>query len=262
MAIQARLYSENNLVYPFAGDQDGIVGENSSHDLMGNGFGVNDIYLYNLQYDQQSSQPFVKNQVFCLDDNGLNKPSLTHSRSVAAQIQKENQETERFISLQHERLKLALQAHRKQQFLTILKNCESKSELLLRQKDEEIKQATNRRIQLEEILRKTDIERQQWQMVANQTEAMVINLNNKIEELTRDQVEDEGSCCNENANNANSNGGENKKKNICKSCYRKDSCVVMLPCRHLCSCKSCDAFLNTCPVCNMVKKSTIQLSFS
>lgn len=165
--------------------------------------------------------------------------------------------------MQNERLRLALQAHKKQQFFTILKNYESKSQLLLRQKDEEIKRATNRRIELEEYLRRTDMERQKWQMAANETEAMVINLNKAIDQVSENskkaagagaEAEDEGSCCYEN-NYENMN-----KKMICKSCFNEDSCVVMLPCRHLCSCKSCDVFLTSCPVCNMVKKATIQLS--
>ncbi|KAI3515239.1 hypothetical protein L1887_14036 [Cichorium endivia] len=260
MAIQARLYSEN-LAFPFIGDDGGGVGGGSlSQDLMEN-CGVNDFYLFNLQQQQQqlyqqSHQPPTKNQdsVF---ESGFNKPTTMHSQSVAAYIQKQNQEIEGFISLQNERLRLALQAHRKQQLLTILKKYESKSEILLKQKDEEIKRATTRRIELEEFLRITDIERQKWQMAAMETEAMVMNLSNKIEQLranSKIEVEDEGSCCHQ------ENDVENKSTMICKNCFSEDSCVVMIPCRHLCCCRSCDAFLHSCPVCNMVKKASIQVS--
>ncbi|KAI7731897.1 hypothetical protein M8C21_017008, partial [Ambrosia artemisiifolia] len=206
MAIQARLYSEN-LVFPFIND-DGCGDANPSQDLIENACCLNDLYLYNLQQQQQyQPQPAHVNHDSCFN-NEFNKPmSLQYySSSVAANIQKQNQEIEGMISLQHEKMRLALQAHKKQQILTILKNYESKSKLLLRQKDEEIKRATKRRIELEEFLTKTDIERQKWQIAAKETEAMVINLNNTIEQLVSDQnmkkhAEDEGSCCYDNNEN-------------------------------------------------------------
>ncbi|GKD53619.1 probable BOI-related E3 ubiquitin-protein ligase 3 [Tanacetum coccineum] len=255
MAIQARLYSDS---LAFGDDFGG--GGNLSQDLLdNNACGLNDFYPFNAQQEQQyqQMQPSFKNQESCFD-NMFNKQISTPSRSLAAHIQKENQEIEGLINLQNERLRLVLQAHKKQQLFTILKNYESKSQLLLRQKDEEIKRATSRRIELEEYLRITDVERQRWQMAANETEAMVMNLNKAIDQVSENskkvagaEAEDEGSCCYENNDN---------KKMLCKSCFNEDSCVVMLPCRHLCSCKSCDVFLTSCPVCNMVKKATIQLS--
>ncbi|XP_076933092.1 putative BOI-related E3 ubiquitin-protein ligase 3 [Bidens hawaiensis] len=260
MAIQARLYSEN-LAFPFIND-DGGGDANPPQNLIETACGLNDLYLFNLHHHQQQyqqSQPPPGNQSSCFD-NSFNKPiSLPYSSSVTANIQKHNQEIEGLISLQNERLRLALQTHRKQQLLTILKNYESKSRLLLRQKDEEINRATNRRIELEEFLKRTKNERQKWQTTTNETEAIVIQLNNTIEELISDQnmkkdAEDEGSCCYENNENMKS------KKMICKSCFNEDSCVVMLPCRHLCSCESCDVFLQSCPVCKMVKKASIQVS--
>ncbi|KAI3736412.1 hypothetical protein L6452_15951 [Arctium lappa] len=277
MAIQTQLYSEN-LGFPFAAGDDGGGGGgggiNSSQDWMENACGLNDFYLFNLQQQQQVQ----KNQDFCsengfsinanvVNDNNNEKNLSMHSRSLSAYIQNQNQEIEGFISLQNERLRFALQTHRKHQVLTILKKYESRSEALLKQKDEEIKRAITRRMELEELLRRTDIERQTWQIAAKEKEAMVMNLNNTIvqvrEKWIKQQqqdhnhnhvvVEDEGSCCHGN------DDVSMKNKNICKSCFSEDSCVVMIPCRHLCCCRSCDAFLHSCPVCKMVKKATIQL---
>ncbi|KAJ9550282.1 hypothetical protein OSB04_014327 [Centaurea solstitialis] len=292
MAIQTQLYSEN-LGFPFAAGDDGGGGINPSLEWIDNACGINDFYLFNLQQQQQQQQ-LLKNQDFYSENgysinanniiinNNNNKNSSMHSRSLSAYIQKQNQEIEGFISLQNERLRSALQTHRKQQLLTILKKFESKSEALLKQKDDEIKRAITRRMELEELLRRTDIERQTWQMAAKEREEMVMNLNNTIvqvrerwirqQDLQRAAAEDEGSCCHGNDdesknniiinnNNNNSNDDDNKKM-VCKSCFREDSCVVMLPCRHLCSCRSCDVFLHSCPVCKMVKKATIQLDMN
>ncbi|KAK9051912.1 hypothetical protein SSX86_028540 [Deinandra increscens subsp. villosa] len=259
MAIQARLYSEN-LTFPFI-NEDGGGETNLSQNMIENSCCLNDFYLFNLQQQYQQSQYPLENQVSYVD-TGFNKPISICSSSVMMNIQKQNQEIEGFISLQNERLRLALQAQRKQQLLTILKSYESKSELLLRQKDEEIKRATKRRIELEEFLRRTDMERQKWQIAANETEAMVISLNNTIEQLSekliKTDVEDEGSCCHD--DNGENNNMKKKKMMICRSCFNEESCVVMLPCRHLCACESCDVFLHSCPVCKMVKKASIQVS--
>lgn len=45
---------------------------------------------------------------------------------------------------------------------------------------------------------------------------------------------------------------------VCKGCNSRDSCVLFLPCRHLCSCKACEAFLDSCPVCLTPKKASIE----
>ncbi|XP_076927636.1 putative BOI-related E3 ubiquitin-protein ligase 3 [Bidens hawaiensis] len=254
MAIQARLYSEN-LAFPFINVDDG---SGDAQILIESACGLNDLYLFNLHHQQQQCQqsqppPGIQTSSF---DNAFNNP-ISLQYSSANIIQKHNQEIQGLISLHNARLKSALQTHRKQQLLTILTNYESKSKLLLGQKDEEINRATNRRIELEEFLKRTESERQKWQTTTNETKAVVIQLNNTIEALIGDQnmkkdAEDEGSCCYENM--------KKSKKMTCKSCFNEDSCVVMLPCRHLCSCESCDVFLQSCPVCKMVKKASLQVS--
>uniref|UniRef100_A0A2P2Q6C6 RING-type domain-containing protein n=1 Tax=Rhizophora mucronata TaxID=61149 RepID=A0A2P2Q6C6_RHIMU len=45
---------------------------------------------------------------------------------------------------------------------------------------------------------------------------------------------------------------------VCKCCNARSSCVLFIPCRHLCSCKACDAFLDSCPVCQTAKETSIE----
>ncbi|KAK6120876.1 hypothetical protein DH2020_045373 [Rehmannia glutinosa] len=134
-----------------------------------------------------------------------------------------------------------------------------KAQFLLTQKQEEITKAANRTMELQEFLKRMEIENQSWQRVAKENESMVASLNSTIQRLRESQslsanaAEDAESCC--------QNGEEKEEKienkMVCKGCNSRNSCVVLLPCRHLCSCKDCEVFLDSCPVCRMVKKGSI-----
>lgn len=278
MAIQAQMYSSDNLGFPLGG---------GSQDWMDNGCGFNDFsfnlqqqqqqqnqqqepqYLQYLQLQQRSQNLFLQNSLKN-NDNNNNHQSMVFSQGMAAQMEKEKQEIDMFISLQNERLRLGLLQQRKQQLQSILKKYESKAQIMLRQKDEEIAKAVNRTVELEDFLRRIEVESQTWQRVAKENEAMVVSLNSTIEQMRESAcffsngVEDAESCCETGENRGvyeeqeeNDKGG----KMICKSCNSGNSCVILLPCRHLCSCKACEVFLDSCPVCRMVKKASIEVLF-
>lgn len=217
-----------------------------------------------------------------------NHMPMNFSQTLASHVEKQRQEIDRYISLQNERLKLALREQRKQQLALMLKKVEEKVTILLRQKDEEIANARNRTMELEEFTRKMEVESQAWQRQAAENEAMVVSLSNKLEQL-REQaccltssigLEDAESCfhgdeypCSrgnkeeedeeETGETSRETGERQKKKKkmmmmVCKVCDSRNACILFLPCRHLCSCKPCEAFLDSCPVCKSPKRATIE----
>lgn len=185
---------------------------------------------------------------------------------------------------QNEKLRLVLQEQRKQQVGTLLKKIESKATALLRQKDEEIARGVKRTMELQDLLKKLETENQTWMRAAQEKEAMVVSLNSTLEQMrerasccpTNGAAEDAESCCDveERENTAAAEDEEEegdssdveqrrlKKKAkttmVCRGCNSRSSCVLFLPCRHLCSCKACEAFLDSCPVCQTVKKASIE----
>lgn len=179
---------------------------------------------------------------------------------------------------QNERLRLALQEHRKQQITLLLMNYESKAQFLFQQKDEEIAKAVNRTIELEDLLKRMETENQTWQRMAKENEAMIMSLNKSMEQLRKGAsaaaadrqssgngvgVEDAESCCEIVMNSAPVAAEQpevrvNRMPMMCKICCFRSSSVIMLPCRHLCSCNVCEAFIETCPVCNVVKEASIE----
>lgn len=156
-----------------------------------------------------------------------------------------------------------MQEQRKQDLAVLLSNVESKTTSLIRRKEEDLAQATMRTMELQECLKKAEMESETWQRIARANEAMVTDLNNTLEQvrerlvLVGNTAEDAasfcGSCDQQEAVKRSS------RKITCKRCYSRSSCVLFLPCRHLCSCKNCEAFLGSCPVCNAVKEGSIEV---
>ncbi|KAI7981588.1 putative BOI-related E3 ubiquitin-protein ligase 3 [Camellia lanceoleosa] len=136
----------------------------------------------------------------------------------------------------------------------ILRKYKPKTVVLLKQKDEEIAKAMNRAMELEDFLRKMEIKNQTWQRVAKENESVVVSLNSTIKQLRENKclangIEDTESCCDVMIYRGDNETGENrgyeknqqeneehsKRKMVCKSCNSLNSCVIFLPCRHLCS---------------------------
>ncbi|KAK7409760.1 hypothetical protein VNO78_00049 [Psophocarpus tetragonolobus] len=188
-------------------------------------------------------------------------------------------EIDHFITSQNEKLRILLQEQRKQHVTELLKKVEPNALRLLRQKDEEIAQATKKSSELKEFLRRLEVENQSWRKVAEENEAIVLSLHNTLEQmkerkLYRMTTEDAASCCDDNMRNTAMKEGtgenrgwrggvgeveQNRKRTMdCKCCNSQKSCFMFLPCRHLCSCKTCEPFLQLCPICSMPKKSSIE----
>ncbi|AES74302.1 zinc finger, C3HC4 type (RING finger) protein [Medicago truncatula] len=183
-----------------------------------------------------------------------NMPTL-HSDHVYANTKYNNNqqsdEVDRFLISQNEKLRLLLQEQRR----TILKKVEYDVFHILRQKDEQIAQATKKRMELEQFLTRLETENQSWRRAAHENEAMVLSLNNALESIKEIRalvVEDVESCCDQETTGLNM---------ICKCCHSRMSSFMFLPCRHLCSCKACEPSLQACPVCLMPKRSTIETLF-
>ncbi|KAL2520935.1 putative BOI-related E3 ubiquitin-protein ligase [Forsythia ovata] len=71
------------------------------------------------------------------------------SQSLVSHIDKQRLQIDQFVTLQNDRLRLALEEQRKQQISYFLK----KSQVLIQQKDEEIIKAVNKAMELEEFVK-------------------------------------------------------------------------------------------------------------
>ncbi|KAL6213093.1 hypothetical protein ACLB2K_012540 [Fragaria x ananassa] len=278
MAIEAQMYAEN-LGFPMFGSQ------SQPQDLMvdNNGCGGFGAGFNQFCFNAQQKPPQLLYQPPPMIPGTLvpaphNNNYMAYTRqTIAAQEAKQRQEIDEYIRLQNERLRLVLQEQRKQQLALLMKKIESRTEVIMKQKDEEIAQALKKRMELEGFLRTLEAENQAWQRVAQENEAMVMSLNNTLEQFkeraARGVMEDAESCCGskqeeeeDEEDTGDYRGGrglnngvdEEIKMMVCKGCNSERSCVLFLPCRHLCSCRACEVGFDACPVCSTPKKASIE----
>lgn len=170
---------------------------------------------------------------------------------------------------QNEKLKFALHEQRKKQLAVLLSSFESRASSLIRQREEDLAHATKRTMELQDRLSKAETESATWQRVAEANEAMVVDLNNTLETVRERQLlfsngaeEAESFCvgsCERGTRERQDVKLKGSKKLACKSCNSQTSCILFLPCRHLCSCKSCEAFLGSCPICESAKEASLEV---
>ncbi|CAL0334188.1 unnamed protein product [Lupinus luteus] len=264
MAIQAQFYHNNGGSNPFcdngfytAGFTDSCFNPQQRHQQQ----------LQQLQ--QRFQQSHNESHTNLVDPNLLaHNSKALNSRNSFSQLE----EVDHYIRLQeqNEHLRFMLQEQGKQQVSALLNRMESHSLKILKQKDEEIAKAAKKRVELEDFIKRLEAENQGWQKIALENEAVALSLYRTLEEMkekasyNNNVADDAESWCDESRRDKEEAIGENRtvvemeQIMLCKSCNSGRSCFLFLPCRHLCSCKACDAFLKACPVCTMPKKASIE----
>lgn len=169
----------------------------------------------------------------------------------------------------------------------------------LRAKEEEIDKIGKLNWALEERLRSLFIENQIWRDLAQSNEATAnalrtnleqvlahVNNNNNHHQEQQDiaggalehappgraeLTDDAESCCGSSSSYEEERRrleGEVKDKEcgnggrMCRKCGKVESCVLLLPCRHLCLCTVCGSSVQACPVCNSVKNASLRVIMS
>lgn len=180
---------------------------------------------------------------------------------------------------------MELEDKRKRQARRIIEAIEEGMLKRLRAKEEEIEKMGKLNWALEERVKSLCIENQIWRDLAQTNEATANALRTNLEQVLAAQVKDERirgetaaemddaqSCC------GSSGEGEMKRfsercmmasgvqdkdtSRLCRNCRKEESCVLLLPCRHLCLCTVCGSSLNTCPICKATKNASFLVNMS
>ncbi|KAK4793254.1 hypothetical protein SAY86_023689 [Trapa natans] len=210
------------------------------------------LYMQQLKSQLQSSGHQHLGSVSGFQDGG--KEVEIKDRDLVG-LDQNGGEVNEYIRLQGERLRWVLKEQRRQQEAEVVSKIESRARWLIQQKDEEIARASKRTLELQSLLAKLEAESHAWQRLSREKEAVVVSLSTMLERVRsrKEEEEDAGSCWEA----APAPHGEEGTM-VCRGCNDGEPCVLFLPCRHLCSCKSCDAFLERCPLCGAPKKASIE----
>ncbi|KAL8144166.1 hypothetical protein V2J09_017198 [Rumex salicifolius] len=233
MSVQAPLFSDN------LGFQDWMVDNTSGYELP-------------YPFTNMAHHPFQVNEP---SSSGL----LISPQALSSEIERQSREIDLFLHLQSERLKHAIHEQKRQQLSAMLISMESKASTLMRKAEQDMAEAAAKARKLEESLRRAEMEAEVWERMARENEAMISGLNNMLGQAQERmnwasrpnnecQAQDAESACE----------AENDKMG-CKWCGKRVSCVVLLPCRHLCACRECGSLLAMCPVCHCVTEGVIEV---
>ncbi|KAK9152424.1 hypothetical protein Syun_010733 [Stephania yunnanensis] len=229
-------------------------------------------------------------------NNGLGFGFTFMGEDISFQIQQQQIEIDRLIAHHTEKLLLGIAERRKTQARRLVAAIEEGMAKRLRVKEEEIEKMGKLNWVLEERIKTLCFENQIWRDLAQTNEATANALRANLEQVlskVRDdrtaEADDAASSCgssdfgqvlhrdnqNEDCDNEEyheeyHHHHQNKKKSksnqtdkrLCRNCGKEESCVLLLPCRHLCLCGVCGPTLHTCPICKSDKNGTVNVNMS
>ncbi|KAI4374578.1 hypothetical protein MLD38_012559 [Melastoma candidum] len=201
---------------------------------------------------------------------------LSLGDSFKVEIDQQKREMDLYFKQQEEILAKGLREMRQKQTATLLSTIEKGVLKKLQEKDLELEMMNCKNRELEERIKQVTNEVQTWHYRAKCNESLVNILKNNLQQVMShgamqgkegcgdSEVDDAASYTNHNNPMIGVGdprfGGNNKM--ACKSCKMKGVEMLLLPCRHLCLCKECDAIMDVCPLCNVMKTASAQVYMS
>ncbi|CAK8562637.1 unnamed protein product [Lathyrus sativus] len=221
------------------------------------------LHQFQSQQQQQQQQQGCHSSTF----------SSLLSQGLVSQIKQQRHELDQFIQAQGETLRRTLTEKRQRHYRELLTTAEEALSQRLREKEAEVAKATRKNAELEARAAQLTMEAQAWQAKARAQEAAAASLQAKLQQTIMCQTGDDAggvSCAVEGqASDAESAYIDPDRvvvvaeaRGKCRACLKRVATVVVLPCRHLCICRECDAHCSACPVCLTLKNSTVEVFLS
>ncbi|CAH9086647.1 unnamed protein product [Cuscuta europaea] len=195
-------------------------------------------------------------------------------------IKQQRDEIELYLRAQGEQLRRTLEEKRQRYYRALLGAAEESAVRRLKEKDADVEKARRRNIELEARAAKLSAEAQAWQARAREQEITAVALQAQLQHALvngggggragcgshlpeRNDGSGQG-CAGGDAEDAESayidpDRVEASAGTSCRTCRKRVAAVVLLPCRHLCLCVQCDAVCMTCPLCQCVKSSSVEV---
>nr|GFA83655.1 hypothetical protein [Tanacetum cinerariifolium] len=172
--------------------------------------------------------------------NSISNGCVLLNEEVASQMYQQQLEIDHFVALHAEKMRSEIAEMQRRSAKRLLVAANEGIMKRLKTKEEEITRlSSNKRLLLR---RKTEILLAQAQLQQQEQEQTLVN----------DDIDDGESGC-----------GSNYEEHVnrkCVECGKKESCVLVLPCRHLCLCNVCDSATTICPVCSSTKSAALLIN--
>ncbi|XP_076885672.1 E3 ubiquitin-protein ligase BOI-like [Bidens hawaiensis] len=267
MAVQAQFYSDHN-------NNNNNINNMGCSNMPQDWCYMSNSSLFGFGDEYQQDQGFLDSQKVVNFDSGYRKiGSASNSRgngmiefqNLSCELERQRLEMNCFLHLQNEKLKAVLNEETRKRELILMHNYESKMKAIFYEKDEVLNTATIRAKKLQNYVLMAEKEAKIWEKKAIESEAIMTDLNKKLIQARARTHEDAESVCNGDdhsiINNHKNNGKERQEKMVCKMCHVRSTCVLLLPCKHLCCCTHCEGLVMFCPVCETVKNGSLEVFF-
>ncbi|KAG9152027.1 hypothetical protein Leryth_002282 [Lithospermum erythrorhizon] len=200
--------------------------------------------------------------------------ALSLNDNIRKEMVQQKEEFEKYIKTQEEILAKGVAAIRQRQMASFVNAVERSMDKKLREKDFELENINRKNQELIERVKQIATEAHNWCNRAKYNESVVNKLKNNLQQqmLGADHVKegfgdneiDDADSATDPQNHLSTPGRSFKTTPVgtgilCRACRVKEVSFLLMPCRHLCLCKDCDAFVNVCPVCQLFKSSSIQV---
>uniref|UniRef100_A0ACD5U9T3 Uncharacterized protein n=3 Tax=Avena sativa TaxID=4498 RepID=A0ACD5U9T3_AVESA len=196
------------------------------------------------------------------------------SQNLLSHLYHQGMEIGAVVRVETERMRAGLELARRRHVRALVSAAERAAAGRLQAAEAALELARCRNATLAERLGQISAEGQAWIGVAKSHEAVVAGLRATLEQLLQSpcaavaqgpdgagDAEDARSCCFETPAD-DGEAASNKSRVPCKACVDGESCVLLLPCRHLCLCPACDATVDACPVCAGSKNASLHVLLS
>ncbi|CAA7026553.1 unnamed protein product [Microthlaspi erraticum] len=194
---------------------------------------------------------------------------------VATHINRQSEELEEFLRAQAEELRRTLAEKRKMHYRALIGAVQEPLVRKLREKEAEIEIATRRHNELEARDAQLRAETQAWQARARANEAAAASLQAQLQHAVNIRggvsAQDSGAdgegllCAAEMSGLEDAESAYVDPERVmwprCKGCRKREASVVVLPCRHLSICPGCDRTALACPLCLMLRNSSVEAIF-
>ncbi|KZV36256.1 hypothetical protein F511_14274 [Dorcoceras hygrometricum] len=210
-----------------------------------------------------------------IGNNGYAGAFTFLGEDLTFQIQQQQMEVDRFVSQHTEKARMEIEERLKRYSYSRCITAAVEDEIInkMKAKEEEIQKIGKLNSALEERVKVLSIENQIWRDLAQSNEAAANALRSSLEQVIAEhrRVEEaesiddaQSSCCGESTERPTlaRTSSIDGRYMICRRCGEEESCVLLLPCRHLCLCTVCGSSLHICPLCKSPKTASVHVNMS
>lgn len=208
---------------------------------------------------------------------------LSLGDNIHNELERQKEDFNQYIKIQEEHLLKGVRDMNHRHTASFLTTIEKGIGKKLKEKDLEIENMNRKNRELVERIKQVATEAQNWHYRAKYNEQIVNVLKNNLQQAISQgaeqgkegfgdsEVDDAASYIDPNnylsiqagtSKSVMRNQKGTKENMLCRACKAKEVCILLMPCRHLCLCKDCNAFITACPVCQVMKTTGVLVFLS